>query len=79
MVPHGNAVGTAARLQYRFLLSALEVAMEILYILIPLSLILLSFAVWAFRWAIKNRQFDDLESPALIPLMDDQIKPKNKP
>ena len=38
--------------------------MSILYLLIPLSLILLGFAVWAFFWAVKSGQFDDLEGPA---------------
>ena len=38
--------------------------MTILYLLIPLSLILLGLAVWAFFWAVKNDQFDDLEGPA---------------
>ena len=35
--------------------------MSILYLLIPLSLILLGLAVWAFFWAVKHDQFEDLE------------------
>ena len=38
--------------------------MIILYVLIPLSLILVGFAIWAFFWAVRNGQFDDLQSPA---------------
>lgn len=45
--------------------------MQILYLLIPISVILIVAAVGAFYWAIKHRQFDDLESPAMIPLLDD--------
>ncbi|MDO4643871.1 MAG: cbb3-type cytochrome oxidase assembly protein CcoS [Cardiobacteriaceae bacterium] len=45
--------------------------MQILYLLIPISIVLLTAAVFAFRWAIKNHQFDDLESPGMIPLLDD--------
>lgn len=45
--------------------------MNILFLLIPLSLVLVIFAVIAFRWALKNDQFDDLDSPAMIPLLDD--------
>jgi cbb3-type cytochrome oxidase maturation protein len=45
--------------------------MSILYLLIPLSLILLSLAVWAFFWAVKNDQFEDLEGPAHRILFDD--------
>ncbi|HDZ48722.1 hypothetical protein LCGC14_0313830 [marine sediment metagenome] len=45
--------------------------MTILYLLIPLSLILLGLAVWAFFWAVKNDQFDDLEGPAHHILFDE--------
>lgn len=46
--------------------------MNILFLLIPLSLLLLSFAIWAFFWAVKNDQFDDLEGPAYSILFDDE-------
>jgi len=42
-----------------------------LLILIPLSLVLLLGAVWAFFWAVDHDQFDDLETPALLPLEDE--------
>ena len=45
--------------------------MSILYLLIPLSLILLGLAVWAFFWAVKHDQFEDLEGPAHRILFDD--------
>ena len=45
--------------------------MNILYLLIPISILIVIAAVLAFRWAIKTRQFEDLESPALISLHDD--------
>lgn len=45
--------------------------MNILYLLIPVSLIFLAFAIWAFIWAIKDGQYDDLEGPAHRILMDD--------
>ncbi|WP_250148284.1 cbb3-type cytochrome oxidase assembly protein CcoS [Halomonas jincaotanensis] len=45
--------------------------MSILYLLIPLSLILLGLAVWAFFWAVKHDQFDDLEGPAYRILFDE--------
>lgn len=45
--------------------------MNILFLLIPLSLILLGVAIWAFLWAIRSGQFDDLEGPAHRILMDD--------
>ena len=45
--------------------------MEILYLLIPLSIVLVGVIVWAFFWAVRSGQFDDLEGPAHRILMDD--------
>ncbi len=45
--------------------------MNILYLLIPLGLVLLGIAIWAFMWAVRSGQFDDLEGPAHRILMDD--------
>ncbi len=45
--------------------------MEIIYLLIPLSLILVGVIVWVFLWAVRSGQFDDLEGPAHRILMDD--------
>lgn len=45
--------------------------MEILYLLIPLSVVLV-FAIGAvFWWALHAGQFEDLEGPAHRILMDD--------
>ena len=52
--------------------------MTILLVLIPLSLILLGFAVWAFFWATGSGQYDDLDSPALHILMDDDRQPPQR-
>ena len=45
--------------------------MKILLLLIPLALIVIGIAIWAFVWAVKTGQFDDLEGPAHRILMDD--------
>ena len=45
--------------------------MTILYLLIPLGLVLLGVAAWAFMWAVRSGQFDDMEGPAHRILMDD--------
>ena len=45
--------------------------MTILLLLIPLSLLLLGVAVWAFAWAVRRGQYDDLDTPALDILCDD--------
>ena len=45
--------------------------MRILYLLIPMALGVIGVALWAFLWAVRNGQFDDLEGPAHRILMDD--------
>jgi cbb3-type cytochrome oxidase maturation protein len=45
--------------------------MESAYLLIPLSLILLAGAVWAFFWAVDHGQFDELEKQGDKILDDD--------
>ena len=44
--------------------------MNVLFLLIPVSLILLVLAVAVFFWAVRSGQFDDLETPAYRVLMD---------
>ncbi|HWS26000.1 MAG TPA: cbb3-type cytochrome oxidase assembly protein CcoS [Xanthomonadales bacterium] len=46
--------------------------MNILLVLIPLSLMLVLAAVYAFFWAVDNDQFEDMETPALDILADDE-------
>ncbi|MDG4554810.1 MAG: cbb3-type cytochrome oxidase assembly protein CcoS [Candidatus Competibacter sp.] len=45
--------------------------MRILYLLIPMALGVIGVALWAFLWAVRTGQFDDLEGPAHRILMDD--------
>ena len=45
--------------------------MDILFLLIPLSLVLVFFIGAAFWWAVDHQQFDDLEGPAHKILQDD--------
>jgi cbb3-type cytochrome oxidase maturation protein len=45
--------------------------MNILYLLIPLGLVLLAFAAWAFFWAVGSGQFDDLDTPGWSVLIDE--------
>ena len=48
-----------------------KILMTILYIIIPVAIILVSFFVYIFLWAVKSEQFDDLETPAHKMLIDD--------
>ncbi|HNP62923.1 MAG TPA: cbb3-type cytochrome oxidase assembly protein CcoS [Woeseiaceae bacterium] len=52
--------------------------MSILFLLIPLGLLLLGFAIWAFFWAVGAGQFDDLDTPAWSVVMDDDSAPKKR-
>ena len=45
--------------------------MEIIYLLIPISLVLLGLIVWILLWAVRDGQYDDLEGPAYRILMDE--------
>lgn len=49
--------------------------MSIIYLLIPLSIILVGVAVWALIWAVRSGQFDDLESQGWNVVLDDDSKP----
>jgi cbb3-type cytochrome oxidase maturation protein len=53
--------------------------MNILLVMIPLSFILLAGAVAAFFWAVNHDQFDDMDTPALIPLDDQPTKETPRP
>ncbi|MDH7452592.1 cbb3-type cytochrome oxidase assembly protein CcoS [Luteimonas composti] len=46
--------------------------MRILLLLVPISLVLLGLAIWAFVWAVRRGQFDDLDTPALDILREDE-------
>ena len=45
--------------------------MEILYFLIPLSVLLVFLVGGAFWWSLKSGQYDDMEGPGYRVLMDD--------
>jgi cbb3-type cytochrome oxidase maturation protein len=45
--------------------------MDILYLLIPMSVVLVFVIGLVFGWALKRGQFDDLEGPGYRILMDD--------
>ena len=54
--------------------------MESIYLLIPVSVLLVFGIAVAFWWSVRSGQFDDLEGPAFRILMDDQPPaPPTKP
>ncbi len=48
--------------------------MESVYLLIPVSVLLVFGIAIAFWWSVRSGQFDDLEGPAFRVLMDDQLR-----
>ncbi len=46
--------------------------MSILFIALPIALILVSTAITAFWWAMRRGQSDDLDTPAVRILHDDE-------
>ncbi|HEX6137354.1 MAG TPA: cbb3-type cytochrome oxidase assembly protein CcoS [Casimicrobiaceae bacterium] len=49
--------------------------MNALLVLIPVSILLLLGAGIAFFWAVDDGQFDDLDTPGLVPLLEDPDAP----
>lgn len=47
------------------------VRMDILYLLIPLSLVLVFVIAALFWWSLKSGQYEDLDGPGYRILMDD--------
>ncbi len=45
--------------------------METLYLLVPLSLLLVVFIIGVLWWAVQNGQYDDMDSAGHSVLMDD--------
>jgi cbb3-type cytochrome oxidase maturation protein len=46
--------------------------MSVLYIVLPLALVIVAIAVGAFVWATRRGQFDDLKTPGMRVVHDDE-------
>lgn len=53
--------------------------MSVFYLVLPLALLLVFVAVLAFVWAARRGQFDDLDTPALRIVPDDEAPPGGLP
>ena len=51
--------------------------MDILYLLIPLSLVFVAVIALVFLWVVRSGQFEDMEGPAHRILMDDDLPSAN--
>jgi cbb3-type cytochrome oxidase maturation protein len=48
--------------------------MEILFVLVPVSLIIVFISLFAFVWAVRGRQYEDLEKEAERILFDETLE-----
>ena len=54
--------------------------MSVLYIALPVAILLALAAVIAFVWTVSRGQYDDLDTPALRMLEDDERRrPRHRP
>ena len=53
--------------------------MSVIYIVFPLALLVAAVAVIAFIWATRSGQFDDMDTPAVRMLHDDQPADGSRP
>lgn len=53
--------------------------MNILLFLIPVSLVMIGVAALVFAWAVRHGQFEDLDTPALDILRDDDAAQRADP
>jgi len=53
--------------------------MTILLVLVPISVGLLGIAIWAFVWAVRSGQFDNLDSASLAALVGGVPPPQPPP
>lgn len=49
--------------------------MNILFVLIPISMVLLLIIIWTFAWAVRKGQFEDLDAAAIDILSDEAPPP----
>lgn len=45
--------------------------MNILLVLIPVTALVVIVGVALFFWAVNHQQFDDLDTPGILPVLDD--------
>ncbi|NMH61038.1 cbb3-type cytochrome oxidase assembly protein CcoS [Alteromonas ponticola] len=52
--------------------------MSIIYVLIPLAVLIIAIAIAVFFWAVKSKQFEDLDRQGYNILFDDDLSPEEK-
>lgn len=53
--------------------------MEIIYFLLPASLLIALIGFFAYLWSVRSGQYEDLDTPALRMLSDDdEVEPQTQ-
>ncbi|MDH3309011.1 MAG: cbb3-type cytochrome oxidase assembly protein CcoS [Acidimicrobiia bacterium] len=52
--------------------------MSVIYIVLPLALVIVAAAIGAFVWAARSGQYDDVDTPAIRMLHDDEGKAESR-
>lgn len=53
--------------------------MSIIYVLIPIAILFVAIGLWIFFWAVRSKQFEDLEKEGFSILFDEDHKATAKP
>jgi cbb3-type cytochrome oxidase maturation protein len=53
--------------------------MSVVFIALPVALLLAVAGLVAFIWSVRSGQLDDLETPGVRPLVDDEPRVGNGP
>ena len=52
--------------------------MSVIFVLVPVALAIVALALWAYVWAAKRGQFDDLKTPGMRVLHEDDDIPADE-
>ncbi|MFG0306762.1 MAG: cbb3-type cytochrome oxidase assembly protein CcoS [Phycisphaerales bacterium JB040] len=52
--------------------------MSVIWLMIPIALAMAGLAVWAFCRAVRSGQLDDLDTPAIRAVLDDDEAPPTR-
>ena len=52
--------------------------MSVIFVVLPLALVIVGAAVWAYVWAARKGQWDDMDTPAVRMLRDDEDRVKRQ-
>jgi cbb3-type cytochrome oxidase maturation protein len=45
--------------------------MSVIFVMIPISLVLAGFGIWAFLRSVRSGQYDDMDTPPIRAVFDD--------